>query len=119
MSPAITPAIASSVPPIAPHGSPAPSAFAKATRSGCTPNASIAPPHATVAPVFTSSKARYAPFSWQISLIDARYPGSGSVTPRFVMQGSTIIPAIRSGNSSNTRFTASASLNGTTRVSST
>ena len=34
---------------------PVPSALAKATRSGCTPNASIAPPHATVKPVFTSS----------------------------------------------------------------
>ena len=47
--------IASSVPPIAPHGSPAPSAFANATRSGVTPKTSIAPPQPTVNPVFTSS----------------------------------------------------------------
>ena len=72
MSPAITPAIASSVPPIAPHGSPAPIAFAKATRSGCTPKASIAPPHATVKPVFTSSKANIAPCVWQISFSPSR-----------------------------------------------
>ena len=50
--------IASSVPPIAPHGRPPPIAFARQIRSGTTPNASTAPPHATVHPVFTSSNAR-------------------------------------------------------------
>ena len=60
-SPAMIMVIASSVPPIAPHGIPAPSDFASAMRSGTTPKASTAPPHATVKPVFTSSKARSAP----------------------------------------------------------
>ena len=53
--------MASSVPPIAPHGRPPPIAFARQIRSGTTPNASTAPPHASVHPVLTSSKARYAP----------------------------------------------------------
>ena len=49
------------VAPIAPHGRPPPIAFARQMMSGTTPNASVAPPYATVAPVFTSSNARYAP----------------------------------------------------------
>ena len=51
----------SRVAPIAPHGRPPPIAFARQTMSGVTPNASTAPPNAIVAPVFTSSNARYAP----------------------------------------------------------
>ena len=54
-SPEMTMPMASSVPPIAPHGRPPPIAFAYAIRSGVTPKASAAPPHATVKPVFTSS----------------------------------------------------------------
>ena len=46
----------SSEPPIAPLGSPPPSAFASVTRSGVTPQRSTAPPAAIVMPVLTSSK---------------------------------------------------------------
>ena len=64
--------IASSVPPIAPQGKPAPKAFARQTRSGTTPNASIAPPQASVKPVFTSSKTNSAPSVRQSSFRPAR-----------------------------------------------
>ena len=110
--------IASSVPPIAPHGSPAPSAFARHRRSGTTSNASTAPPQATVKPVFTSSKASSASFAWQMSFSLARYRGSGSTTPQFVITGSTIMPAMRPSCSWNARSAASASLNGTTTTCS-
>ena len=48
--------ITSSVAPIAPDGSPAPSVLASVTMSGWTPKRSVAPPAAIASPVFTSSK---------------------------------------------------------------
>jgi hypothetical protein len=57
-SPPTTSANSSSVAPTAPHGVPPPMALARHTMSGTTPNASTAPPYASVAPVFTSSNAR-------------------------------------------------------------
>ncbi len=47
--------------PIAPVGSPAPSAFASVTMSGRTPKRSTAPPAAIVSPVLTSSKISTVP----------------------------------------------------------
>ena len=51
----------SSVPPIAPVGTPPPSAFASVTMSGVTPHFSVAPPGAIVRPVLTSSKISTMP----------------------------------------------------------
>ena len=48
---------------MAEHAIPPPTALATHTRSGVTPNSSVAPPGPTVNPVFTSSKARSAPFA--------------------------------------------------------
>ncbi len=50
--------ISSGTPPIAPHGTPPPSALARQIRSGTTPDHCVAPPAETARPVFTSSNAR-------------------------------------------------------------
>ena len=110
--------IASTVPPIAPHGKPAPNAFARQIRSGTTSNASTAPPQAAVNPVLTSSKASSAPLAWQISFSLPRYPGSGRTTPQLVITGSMTIPAMRPSCSRKARSAASASLKGTTTTCS-
>lgn len=60
--PSVIAAITSSVPPIAPHGNPPPSALARQTMSGVTPNSRVAPPQSTTRPVFTSSNASSTPY---------------------------------------------------------
>jgi hypothetical protein len=85
----------SSVPPIAPHGSPAPGALASVTMSGVTPNRSVAPPAAMQRPVLTSSKISTIPCLRVISRTASRIPGSGSTTPRFIIAGSMITHAGR------------------------
>jgi hypothetical protein len=68
-------AVAGSSPSAAPDpaaGVPPPIAFAKQARSGCTPYRSIAPPSATVAPDFTSSKMNTTPCLVQSSRIASR-----------------------------------------------
>ena len=52
----------SSEPPIAPVGTPPPSALASVTMSGFTPHRSVAPPAAIVRPVLTSSKISTIPW---------------------------------------------------------
>jgi hypothetical protein len=64
--------ITSSVPPIAPEGSPPPSALARVMRSGLTPERSVTPPAATASPVFTSSKIRTMPWRRVISRTASR-----------------------------------------------
>ena len=54
--------ITSAVPPIAPHGTPPPSALARQMMSGTTPKRSVAPPGAIVSPVLTSSNVSSAPW---------------------------------------------------------
>jgi hypothetical protein len=55
------------LPPIAPVGTPPPSAFASVTMSGITPKRSVAPPAAMHRPVLTSSKIRTIPWRVQMS----------------------------------------------------
>ena len=62
----------SSLPPIAPVGTPPPSALASVTMSGMTPKRSVAPPGAMQRPVLTSSKIRTMPWRVQISRTSAR-----------------------------------------------
>ena len=52
----------SSRPPNAAAGSPPEIALARQTRSGCTPNRSVAPPAAMVKPVLISSKMNTTPY---------------------------------------------------------
>ena len=61
--PSTTISITSAVPPIAPHGMPPPSALARHTMSGCTPNIAVTPPGPIVSPVFTSSNVSSTPWS--------------------------------------------------------
>ena len=69
-TPSVMADMTSSVPPMAPHGSPPPNAFAKQTMSGVTPNRRVAPPQPTTSPVFTSSNARNTP----CALVRSRTP---------------------------------------------
>ncbi len=56
--------------------------------------------------------------AWQRSLRPCRYPGSGRMTPQFIIAGSTIMPAMAPSCSAKTCRAASRSLNGTTRTRS-
>jgi hypothetical protein len=70
--PSSTTDMTSSVPPIAPDGSPPPSALASVTMSGTTPQRSVAPPAAIARPVLTSSKIRTMPWRCVISRTASR-----------------------------------------------
>ncbi len=62
----------SSVAPMPPQGSPPPSALARVTMSGESPNFSVAPPGATVKPVLTSSTIQTMPCFFVISRTASR-----------------------------------------------
>src|SRR5580704_13354402 len=80
--------------PNAPSGSPPPIDFARQIMSGLTPKYSLAPPQASFAPVFTSSKINRAPFLSQRSRRPCRNPGSGMHRPTFIRIGSRILAGI-------------------------
>ena len=76
----------------------------------------MAPPGASLQPVFTSSKIRSAPFSWHISRNASKKPGSASMQPQSIITGSQMTAAICPGRSLNSDFTDSRLLNTATSV---
>ena len=79
---------------------PPPIAFANAARCGCTPNRSMAPPYAMVAPHFTSSKIRTTPCGRRCPAAPGGSRPAGPMMPTFIITGSRMSAAISSPCSS-------------------
>src|SRR6266850_514164 len=67
--------------------------LARQIMSGFTPKNSLAPPQASFAPVFTSSKISNAPVLVQMSRKPSRKPGCGRHNPTFIRLGSRMTAA--------------------------